>query len=125
MVFRLEGKVALITAAGQGIGAASARIMAQQGAAVVIADINQDTAAAVADAICRAGGRASSVGIDARNEESVRDAINHTHRLHGRLDILHNNAGGTDVKRDLYSVDMPQAVWDEAFAWNFGSVQWG
>jgi NAD(P)-dependent dehydrogenase (short-subunit alcohol dehydrogenase family) len=122
---RLDGKVAIVTAAAQGIGAASARIMAERGAIVVLADLNESLAKETAAAITKAGGIASGVALDARSEKSVRTMIEYTHRTYGRLDVLHNNAGGSYPERDRLVVDTSQDLWDEVFAWNMGSTNWG
>ena len=83
---KLDGKVALITGAGGGIGSATARLFAREGAEVVLADVAVDAAEAVARAI---GGRARAVGCDVADESSVRAAV----ETAGPLDILSNNAG--------------------------------
>ena len=90
---KLAERVAVITGAAQGIGAACARVFAQQGAKVVVGDINELGAAAVAKDIAAAGGyalaRRADVGTRADCEALVEHAINHF----GRIDILVNNAG--------------------------------
>ena len=95
MTLALNGKVAVVTAAAQGIGAASARIMAARGATVILGDMNGAGVKDVAASINAAGGKASAVLLDVRDEGSVRNLIEGAHEAHGRLDILHNNAGGT------------------------------
>ena len=125
MSLNLKGKVAIVSAAGQGIGAASARIMAERGATVVVADLNEAGAKETAAAINSAGGKASAMFLDARSEDSVRAMIEETHKAHGRLDILHNNAGGTYPDRDLLAAEISEDTWREVFAWNTDSVHWG
>ena len=124
MSFRLDGKVAIVSAAAQGIGAASARIMAEFGATVVLADMNEAGAKEMAAAINTAGGNASARFLDARNEKSVREMIVETHKTYGRLDILHNNAGGTYPDRDGLAADVTQDTWNEVFAWNMNATHW-
>src|SRR5262245_60433399 len=121
----LGGRVAIVTAAAQGIGEASARIMATRGATVVVADLNEVGAKMVADSIVNGGGRASAMRMDARSEDSIRAVVEGTHKAYGRLDILHNNAGGTDPTRDRQVIDMSEETWREVFAWNMDSVHWG
>jgi NAD(P)-dependent dehydrogenase (short-subunit alcohol dehydrogenase family) len=125
MTFRLDGKVAIVTGAGQGLGAASARIMAEQGATVVVGDINGATAEETAAAIRAQGGKATAKTMDASKEPSVRDLIETTHRTHGRLDILHNNAGGSFIEPDELVVDMSQEAWDQTMTMNLSSALWG
>jgi NAD(P)-dependent dehydrogenase (short-subunit alcohol dehydrogenase family) len=121
----LSGRVAIVTAAAQGIGEASARIMAAHGAAVVVADINEPGAKKVAESIVADGGRSSAVRMDARDEASIREMIEGAYKSYGRLDILHNNAGGTDPLKDSQAVEMTNDVWRDVFAYNMDSVHWG
>lgn len=94
--FRLEGRSALITGAGNGIGAAVARAYADAGAAVLVTDVDKDAAAAVADQIARAGGRAESVALDVRDADQAAAAAEQAGRLTGgTLHVLVNNAGAT------------------------------
>src|SRR3972149_6569764 len=96
---RLVGKVAFITGGGSGIGRASAERFAEEGAKVVIAEIDAVTGAAAAQsARARAqnsGGDAHFVRCDVREKADVEVAFAETIRRYGRLDILHNNAGGS------------------------------
>jgi NAD(P)-dependent dehydrogenase (short-subunit alcohol dehydrogenase family) len=64
------------------------------------------------------------VRFDARNQESVCAVIDYAHRTYGRLDILHNNAGGSYPERDRKVVDSKWDVWEEVFAWNMYSTHW-
>lgn len=86
-------KVAIITAGGAGIGAATAMELARQGAAVMVADISGRRAEAVAQAIGQAGGRAVWCKMDASSPEAVESTLATTVQSYGRLDILINNAG--------------------------------
>jgi 3-oxoacyl-[acyl-carrier protein] reductase len=88
---RLAGKVALITGAGSGLGRAVARRFAAEGAKVVVADIDQTRAAAVADSI---GSNAAAVVCDHTSSEHNKLAVAFALEQFGALDILHNNAGG-------------------------------
>lgn len=91
----LEGKVAVVTGAAGGLGLATAEELARRGARVVIADLNEDGAAAAASAIMRSGGKATSVRVDIADEASVAAMIEFTVAEFGRLDIVHANAALT------------------------------
>ena len=90
---RLSGKNALITGAGAGIGRASAIRMAAEGANVMCADLDTQSAEGTVAAIQDAGGRADSLGLDVSDEKQVADAIETTAGRLGGLDVLFNNAG--------------------------------
>ena len=111
----LAGRVAFVTASGSGIGRAIAKTLAEHGAAVVVSDVNAETAKATAAAIRSHGGEASPVGADVADEGSVRRALDTALTLYGRLDIALNNAGigsGGTVR----TVD--RAGWDRVVAVN-------
>ncbi|MEY2450646.1 MAG: hypothetical protein QOD92_220 [Acidimicrobiaceae bacterium] len=89
----LEGKIALITGAGCGIGAAAATLFATEGASVVVVDIDGDAADDVAKRIADAGGAAQSVTADVRDPQEVDAMRDRVLDTHGRLDVLVNNVG--------------------------------
>ena len=88
----LEKKCALITGGGGGLGSAICRELARGGASVVVADLDQAKATAVADGIKSAGGVASALKVDITKEQEVTAAVDAAQRAFGRLDILVNNA---------------------------------
>lgn len=90
---RVEGKIALITGAALGLGEASARMLAREGASVVLTDIKEGEGQAAAAAIAQAGGRAVYMHHDVSKEEEWIDVIRRTIAEFGRLDVLVNNAG--------------------------------
>jgi len=92
-LFDLTGKVAVVTGGGNGIGRASARILAQAGADVVIADMKQDDAQQVADEIETTGRRAIAVACNVGKEEQLQNLVERTLDVFGKLNILVNNVG--------------------------------
>ena len=95
-MFRLDGKRALVTGAGSGIGEAIARLFAQQGGQVIVADVQADAAKRVSASITEQSGAAAELILDVADEEQVRDAFEQI-ATRGRLDILVNNAGVSHV----------------------------
>ncbi|WP_425481073.1 3-oxoacyl-[acyl-carrier-protein] reductase [Dehalogenimonas formicexedens] len=115
---RLEGKVALITGAGRGIGAAIARRFAAEGASVVLNSLS-DSAARIAEEIIASGGKASFVHGDVSKAEDVARVIEAATTHFGRLDILVNNAG---ITRDNLLMRMTEEDWDAVIDTNLKSV---
>ena len=96
-MFRLEKKIAFVTGAGSGIGKSIARLFAQQGAHVVLADIREDAAQRVARELQEAGGSTRVQQLDVAEESQVKAAIEQVSAREGRLNILVNNAGISHV----------------------------
>src|SRR6478609_2881803 len=112
---RLDGKVAIVTGSGSGIGEATARLMAREGASVVIADLSREQAERVADDL----DAALPVEADVSDETSVERMIQAAVRSFGGLDVLHNNATDSSlnaVDTDIATLDM--AVFDRLVAVN-------
>lgn len=105
---RMSGKVAFITGAGSGIGRASARLFVEQGARVVVAELDADKGRASAEALGDAG---IFVRTDVKDEDSVRDALAAGARAFGKIDTLVNCAGGSIVE-DRAVTDVDMSVWD-------------
>jgi NAD(P)-dependent dehydrogenase (short-subunit alcohol dehydrogenase family) len=90
----MEGKVGLVTGAGSGIGRASARAFAAEGAKVVVSDVNAEAGAETVRLIAEAGGEATFVRCDVTVEAEVEALVAATVARYGQLDWAHNNAGG-------------------------------
>jgi NAD(P)-dependent dehydrogenase (short-subunit alcohol dehydrogenase family) len=90
---RLRDKVAIITGAASGMGAATARRFGQEGAKVVIADMLTEEGKAVADSINATGGEAMFSALNVTDEAGWKHLVDETVRIFGKLDILVNNAG--------------------------------
>src|SRR5256884_9699973 len=105
----LQGKTAVVTGAGSGIGRAIAKALASSGAAVCVGDVNEAAARESAAQIERVGGRALAFRADVRDRGQVRAMIEETVRRFGRLDILVNNAG-LQVIAPVW--ELPEEKWD-------------
>lgn len=122
----LVGRVAVVTGAGAGIGAVTARVLAEAGVSVVVADISGDSGSATARSIVDAGGRATFVEYDATEPASIKSLMAAAASTYGRLDVVHNNAAATHLypcDRDI--VDLEPSAWDDIMAINGRGVMLG
>jgi NAD(P)-dependent dehydrogenase (short-subunit alcohol dehydrogenase family) len=112
-VGRLDGKVAIVTGAGRGIGRGEALLLAAEGASVVVNDVDREAAEAVVEEIAAAGGKGlvntDDVSTWSGGEDVVRSAV----EALGGLDVLVNNAG---ILRDAMSFNLDEASWDAVIA---------
>lgn len=118
---RLQGKVCIVTGGALGIGRAASQLMAAQGAKVVVSDLDLAGAEKVVDSIREAGGDALAVHLDAMQEPSIRALIDTAHKTYGRIDVLYNNVGFTDGKRDNTVTGMDWDYWDTVIQLNLKS----
>ena len=93
MTGKLENQVAIVTGAGAGIGAATARLFVAEGAAVTVAELNEAAALATARDIELAGGRALAVTADVSKGDEAKRVVDRTLGEFGTIDVLVNNAG--------------------------------
>ncbi|CJL66497.1 3-oxoacyl-ACP reductase [Streptococcus pneumoniae] len=105
----LNGRVAIITGAGGGLGAAHARVFAAEGACVVVNDINQAAAQKVVDEILAAGGKAVANTSDITHYSDSENAVKQAIESFGDLHVVVNNAG---INRDRMFASMTEAEWD-------------
>ena len=111
----VEGRVALVTGASQGIGRACALALAEGGAAIALAARNEEKLAQVAAEIEGKGGKAATFRMDVANESEIKSAVKAAIERFGKLDILVNNAG---ITHDTLLLRMKRADWDSVLQTN-------
>jgi len=111
----LNGRIALVTGASQGIGRACALILAEAGATVALAARNEENLREAAAQITGAGGKAAVYKLDVSSEEEIKAVVKQIIAEHGKVDILVNNAG---ITRDQISMRMKRCDWDAVLATN-------
>jgi NAD(P)-dependent dehydrogenase (short-subunit alcohol dehydrogenase family) len=116
---QLDGKVAIVTGGASGIGRATALLLAREGAAVAIGDVNQSAGQPVADEIVHAGGRALFETADVTSSADCRRLVVRTVLEFGRIDVLFNNAG---IIRRATVMDLREEDWDRVMAVNVKSI---
>jgi NAD(P)-dependent dehydrogenase (short-subunit alcohol dehydrogenase family) len=121
---RVDGRAAIVTGGAGGIGAATARVLAREGASVAVVDIDGERAAEIAEDIQQSGGAAISLRADLSEEADAASAVESTVGRYGRLDILHNNAALTDsafLSSDTGVTELSVEVWERTMAVNLRS----
>jgi len=124
MAGRLQSKVALITGAGMGMGREAALLFAEEGARVVVCDINRVAAEETVSLVKRAGGDAAAAIGDVAVEDDVRRMTEEGVRRFDALHILYNNAGVLWKDRDRSVLETDGVQWDRVMAINLKSVFW-
>jgi NAD(P)-dependent dehydrogenase (short-subunit alcohol dehydrogenase family) len=120
MNISFEGKVALVTGASSGMGLATAQAFAEAGAAVVLADIQEDAVRAAARELASAGHKALAVGCDVSDDAQVAEMVDRTVAEFGRLDAAFNNAGV--MARIAPTADSTREEWDRVIGINLRGV---
>jgi NAD(P)-dependent dehydrogenase (short-subunit alcohol dehydrogenase family) len=121
---RLDGKVALITGGGAGMGRVASLLFASEGARVVVADAVEPAGAGTVDAVLAAGGHATFVPVDVSEAAQVEAMVDATTRAYGALHVLYNNAGILPPD-DGGTADTPESTWDRVMAVNLKGVWLG
>jgi NAD(P)-dependent dehydrogenase (short-subunit alcohol dehydrogenase family) len=119
MDMRLTGKVAIISGAASGMGAATARRFGKEGARVVIADMLEEEGKAVADGVNEAGGKAMFMALNVTDEAGWKKVVDATVAAFGRLDILVNNAG---ISGSATNDMLDSGLWERVMAVNSTGV---
>lgn len=119
-MMRLAGQVSIVTGGAAGIGASIAELFAQQGARVVIADVDQDRAQVLADHLHGQGHDVVAQNVDIGSETSIKTLIDNTVSSHGRLDVVVNNAAATflSATQDGPLLKQTAELWDTLMAIN-------
>ena len=105
---RFAGRIAIVTGGASGIGRAAAQRLTREGAAVVVADVQEAAAKEVADALAAQNVRASAVACDVTSEDQVRGMVDQAMKLYGRVDILANVAGVTAKKASIDTMTLAE-----------------
>lgn len=116
---RFKDKVAIVTGGGGGIGSAICQRLAEEGATVIVADMNAEAAGTVAKTICDAGGTAFSMSANISDGRACAGLVDQVIREHGRIDVLVNNAG---INRRGNLLSLSEEDWHTSFAVNLDSM---
>ncbi len=122
---KLEGKVAIVTGGGAGIGQGIVHCLAEEGAEVAVVDMNRDTANKVADEVKALGRKSLAIEADVTNSKQIDRLVQETIGTFGKIDILANNVGGygkiTRARTKMGFINIEEEEWDENYELNLKS----
>jgi NAD(P)-dependent dehydrogenase (short-subunit alcohol dehydrogenase family) len=113
---RMTGKVAIVTGAAQGIGLATSRLLAKEGAMVAVTDIQADAGHEAVEEINQTGGTAQFWQLDTTDEQAIKKVFGDVVNVYGRLDVLVNNAGISGVNKPTHEVTLEE--WNRVISIN-------
>jgi NAD(P)-dependent dehydrogenase (short-subunit alcohol dehydrogenase family) len=119
---RLSGKIGVVTGSASGIGRAIARLFAKEGATVVVVDINAQGGEETVELIRRESGSAQFIHASVVDASQIKRMVGEVIAAYGRIDVLHNNAGGWQLEQHDTVVDNNEGEWDKLINLNLKSI---
>jgi NAD(P)-dependent dehydrogenase (short-subunit alcohol dehydrogenase family) len=119
---RLSGKISIVTGSASGIGRAIAQLFAKEGATVIVVDINAKGGGETVDLIEREKGKARFIHASVLDTDEIKGMVGEIISTYGRIDVLHNNAGGWQVEQHDTVIENNEGEWDKLIDLNLKSV---